>query len=1083
MEKYCYITVFIIFISANIFATGNGKINIPRLEEQTHEWFAKSVPLGFQENKGQMTDMEGMPVPSILYKVSSPGLDVFVTGSGLIYSFLKISETDEEKFEKTDNKPSAGEKLQVEWRRVEMILKNASILKENIVAEGSITQGKVDYYRGHCPGGIFDIETFSKITIKKVYPGIDWVLYTSGDGGLKYDFIIYPGADARFIKLIYEGSGKLEIKEDQIQISTELGSVTEGKLLCYQKNGLNKVESSYTIRNGGKQIRNGFSYEIGVGVGNYNKDEVLVIDPQLTWCTMVAGNNWEGINSVDTDGAGNVYVSCYVYSTDIPMLGAYQGINNGKYDASIMKFTNNGVLLWSTYFGGAENDICVSIAADNTGNIFLTGITASTNLPLLNAGTYFDNTLGGTNDCFILKFNAAFTLQWATYFGGDNGADDGRSIDTDASGNLFLGGATWSSVNFPTLNSGTYFDNTLNGTSDGFISKFSTAGALLWSTYYGGSAEDVVNAITIDVGNNLFIAGETTSANYPVLNPAGGAYFQAAYGGWSDVACTFYDSNFWGDGVLAKFSNAGVQLWSTYYGGSAMDRAQNITSDLSGNIYFSGITTSSNFPVFNGGGYFDNSVGCMDGFILKFNGSTCARLWATFFGGTAIEFQTNDYDRLVADNCGNLYATFNSGSTDTPVLSNTCDYNDNSCGGCGAGMVFGDVVVTKFSPTTSLLWSTFFGGTSSSDFRGGLAIDNNNNLFVGGEFPLYSAGTASLPLVNPGGGAYFDNTFHATDDAFIAKFVPVVPIIAKSQVNSSTCAPCNGSATITLTCSEPNYSYTWTNGSSTLNTTSTINTITGLCPGTYTVTATSSCNQTKSTAFIITGTSCGGITATATSAATCQGSTLCPVITASGSGGTSPYTYLWNTGASTQNISPCPASTTIYTVTITDTGGATAITTAVVIVNPIVTITTTSANISCNNGTDGSVSASVGSGTSPYTYSWSAPGGSGSMVSGLPAGNYTVTVTDNKGCTITAIVSILSPPPLSGLFTKGTAACAGCSCKEWIMLTSSGGTSPYSYTWTDGYMNRYKNQLCPGAYSINIKDKNGCSVNVNLTAP
>ncbi|MBI2269498.1 MAG: hypothetical protein HYU69_03975 [Bacteroidetes bacterium] len=96
---------------------------------------------------------------------------------------------------------------------------------------------------------------------------------------------------------------------------------------------------------------------------------------------------------------------------------------------------------------------------------------------------------------------------------------------------------------------------------------------------------------------------------------------------------------------------------------------------------------------------------------------------------------------------------------------------------------------------------------------------------------------------------------------------------------------------------------------------------------------------------------------------------------------------------------------------------------------------------------------------------------------------YTVTVTDANGCAATTMVVITSPPPLIGQFSKGSATCTGCDCKEWLMINATGGTSPYSYVWSNGYNRRYKNNLCPGTYTINITDKNGCSVNVNLTAP
>ncbi|MBI2271472.1 MAG: SprB repeat-containing protein, partial [Bacteroidetes bacterium] len=130
----------------------------------------------------------------------------------------------------------------------------------------------------------------------------------------------------------------------------------------------------------------------------------------------------------------------------------------------------------------------------------------------------------------------------------------------------------------------------------------------------------------------------------------------------------------------------------------------------------------------------------------------------------------------------------------------------------------------------------------------------------------------------------------------------------------------------------------------------------------------------------------------------------------------------------------------------------------------------------------GSATATGAGGSPGYTFAWS-NGGTTSQISNLTSQIYTVTVTDSKGCAATTTIAITSPPPLTGQFTKGTAGCAGCGCKEWLMVNAAGGTSPYSYIWPDGYVNRYKNKLCPGGYSVNIKDKNGCSINVSLTTP
>ncbi|MBI2270670.1 MAG: PKD domain-containing protein [Bacteroidetes bacterium] len=254
-----------------------------------------------------------------------------------------------------------------------------------------------------------------------------------------------------------------------------------------------------------------------------------------------------------------------------------------------------------------------------------------------------------------------------------------------------------------------------------------------------------------------------------------------------------------------------------------------------------------------------------------------------------------------------------------------------------------------------------------------------------------------------------------------------------------------------------------------------------LTPGVFNFThkvTTSGCTATETGS--VTVINCNAPTVTATGSSICPGS--CATVTSIGNGGTSPYIYLWSNGATTQNINPCPASTTTYTVTIKDAGGNTSTSIATVTINPPVSVIITPTNISCSGGTNGSILANPASGTIPYIYNWS-NGQNTQTATGLTTGIYTVTVTDAKSCTSASTANIFSPPPLFAQFTKGSATCISCGCKEWIMVNATGGTNPYTYFWPDGYTNRYKNQLCPGNYTINITDKNGCIVNVNITAP
>lgn len=207
--------------------------------------------------------------------------------------------------------------------------------------------------------------------------------------------------------------------------------------------------------------------------------------------------------------------------------------------------------------------------------------------------------------------------------------------------------------------------------------------------------------------------------------------------------------------------------------------------------------------------------------------------------------------------------------------------------------------------------------------------------------------------------------------------------------------------------------------------------------------------------------------------------------------GIAPYTYSWSTAPVQTTQIATGLSSGWYYVTITDNSCTPLIfkdSIQIIGSGSLNALMSAPNNVKCNLLSNGSVGVTVSGGSTPYTYSWS--NGASSITNStthqiinLTPGNYSVTVTDASGCISTAMASIISPPPITAQFTKGTGNCAGCGCKEWMLVTASGGTSPYSYSWPDGYINRYKNQLCPGTYNIAVKDKNGCSININLTAP
>ncbi len=213
----------------------------------------------------------------------------------------------------------------------------------------------------------------------------------------------------------------------------------------------------------------------------------------------------------------------------------------------------------------------------------------------------------------------------------------------------------------------------------------------------------------------------------------------------------------------------------------------------------------------------------------------------------------------------------------------------------------------------------------------------------------------------------------------------------------------------------------------------------------------------------------------------CNGtSTGTAVVTPAGGG--APYTYSWSPGgATTQSVNGLAAGN--YTVHVTDVNGCSDNATAVVLAPPLlVTGIPASSDVSCYGGNDGSATASVSGGTSPYVYSWSPSGGSAAVATGLIAGNYTVTVTDAHNCTRTATIAIAQPPVFSAnIPVHADVSCFGGS-NGSAAVNISGGTGPYTYSWSpSGGTNSSASGLDAGNYSISVVDANGCPASANIS--
>src|SRR5579863_3454216 len=520
---------------------------------------------------------------------------------------------------------------------------------------GGELPGKVNYIHGNDPRKWqIGLATYERIAYPNAKPGID-VVYYGNLQQLEFDLVAKPGSDPEAIRLKVRGAGRLSIDgSGALSLGEAAGGFRLAPPRIYQEvnGGKKRIPGHYAIVGGD---------EVAFRIDPWDHKRPLVIDPTIVWSSELGGGtNTSGAQAIGVDSLGNVIITGYTAAVDFALVNAAQDIFKGSQDIFVAKINSTGTaLIYSTYLGGSASQSAAALAVDSTDAVWVTGSTQSTDFPLMNAAQTLYG--GGTSDAFAAKLSSTGVLEVSTYLGGD-AADYGSGIAVDINKNAYVTGSTYGT--FPTTlgvlqtgsgngfvtkynstgtmeystefgGAGTYGqaiavdgvgDAYVTGTSyattvpgmpggsaqpankgagDAYVAKINpNATAYGYFTFLGGTGLDQGKAIAIDSSNEVFVAGQTSSAGL-VAPAAASTLLTGATGGPvqgdlriapARAALALFTGSI--DGFAAKLNAAGSAFdYFTYFPGNRTITLTGMALDAAQDVYLTGYTDSTNVSV------------------------------------------------------------------------------------------------------------------------------------------------------------------------------------------------------------------------------------------------------------------------------------------------------------------------------------------------------------------------------------------------------------------------------------------------------------------------------------------------------
>jgi hypothetical protein len=675
------------------------------------------LPLSFEANQGQAD-------PAVKFLSHGNGYSLLLTDSAAV---LELSKPDPATPTRTMKAMGMNPSTLARVRRP-VALKTDVVRMELPGAQqnapvGGTEQlpGKSNYFVGKDPAKWqTNVPTYAKVKYSGVYPGVDLVYY-GNQRQLEYDFVIAPGASTKPVKLHFAGASQLKLDSNgDLAVIAKNGEIAFHKPVVYQeKDGQRQpVDGKFTLL-----AKN----TVGFQLGGYDHSRTLVIDPVLAYSTYLGGtgnstpsgaavdtegniyivgytdplnypttvgafqstapfgvpfitklnpsgsaivystylygsSGRDGANAIAVDANGDAYVTGSALSTDFPVTsGAFQRVNKGR-NVFVTKLNPFGsALVFSTFLGGSGTtygDFSLAIAVDSLGDTYIDGYTDSADFPVT-PGVYqpkFGITQAYGSTGFVAKLNpSGSALLYSTFLGGADGAIL-TTLAAEPSGTVSVGGA--GGIDFPTTQ-GAFQTKSKSSNGASVIAKLNaTASALVYSTFFSGSSPyDVLSQIAVDGDGDVYAAGEAYSTDFPVTPGA------------------FQTTNHSVNGFISKINASGTGLiFSTYLGGSTATGASAMVVNSSGNVFVTGSTADTDFPVTPDAYQTINLAGENDfetTFLTELSADGSSLLYSTYFGNGGGNFDFAVYGSyayaLAIDALGNPYVAGRTYSQTFPV--------------------------------------------------------------------------------------------------------------------------------------------------------------------------------------------------------------------------------------------------------------------------------------------------------------------------------------------------------------------------------------------------------------------------------